>query len=110
VVAGRPFILGSRRELTGCEQTENDNDRKKKAAKAQTAGAVIRAKGRGQVVEDILQKLEESFTKEPGVKATLTDYIRLLQLRRELGDEEPREIKVTWVDSGSETEKSESEE
>ena len=38
------------------------------------------------------------FTKDQRVKATLGDYIRLVQLRRELGDEEPREIKVTWVD------------
>ena len=104
--AKRQLILGSRRELTGCEQTENENGRKKNAAKARTAEAVGRAKGRGQIVEDILQKLEETFTKEAPVKATLTDYIRLLQLRRELGDDEPREIKVTWVESGGEPERS----
>ena len=102
MVAGRPFILGSRRELAGCEQTENDNDRKKNAAKARAVG---RARGRGQVVEDILQKLEGTFAKKLGAKATLTEYIRLVQLRKELGDEEAREIKVTWIDSGSEPEK-----
>ena len=32
--------------------------------------------------------------------ATMSDYIRLLQLERELEDDEPpREIIVTWIDS-----------
>jgi hypothetical protein len=57
-----------------------------------------------------LQKLEATFTKEQGVKATLGDYIRLVQLRRELGDDEPREIKVTWVDKVEAERESDSEE
>jgi hypothetical protein len=32
------------------------------------------------------------------VKATLGDYIRLVQLQKELEEEEPGEITVTWVD------------
>jgi len=32
------------------------------------------------------------------VKATLGDYIRLVQLQQELEEEEPKDIKVTWVD------------
>ena len=32
------------------------------------------------------------------MKATLGDYIRLVQLQKELDDEEPKEIKVTWVE------------
>jgi hypothetical protein len=31
-------------------------------------------------------------------KATMGDYIRLVQLHKELDDEAPREIKVTWVE------------
>jgi hypothetical protein len=53
---------------------------------------------RAQKVEQILQKLETAFA-EQQVKATLADYIRLVQLRKELVDEEPREIKVTWVEA-----------
>jgi len=34
------------------------------------------------------------------VKATLGDYIKLIQLQKELDDEEqPKEIKVTWVEA-----------
>jgi hypothetical protein len=32
------------------------------------------------------------------VKASLTDYIRLMQLHRELEEEDATEIKVTWVE------------
>lgn len=76
--------------MRGFGQTEDEDHRKKNRVK--------RAKGRGRIVEEILQKLEETFTKDQRVKATLGDYIRLVQLRRELGDDEPEEIKVTWVD------------
>lgn len=54
---------------------------------------------RAQKVELILQRLETTFAQQQ-VKATLADYIRLVQLRKELVDEEPREIKVTWMDGG----------
>ena len=36
------------------------------------------------------------------VKATLGDYIRLVQLQTELEEEEPKDIKVTWVEPKSE--------
>ena len=39
----------------------------------------------------------------PDVKATFGDFIRLLQLQKELQVDEPREIKVTWIEP-SETE------
>ena len=53
------------------------------------------------VVKELLKKVEAKLTKEVA-KASLGDYIRLRQLQRELEEEEPKEIKVTWV----ETEKS----
>jgi hypothetical protein len=57
---------------------------------------------RAQMVEQILKNLETGFAKNTAMKATLGDYIRLVQLRKELEDDEPREIKVTWVDGGGE--------
>jgi hypothetical protein len=33
-----------------------------------------------------------------GIKGTIADYIRLMQLHKELDDDAPREIKVTWVE------------
>ena len=38
------------------------------------------------------------------VKASLGDYIRLVQLHKELDEEQqPREIKVTWVEPETES-------
>ena len=36
------------------------------------------------------------------MKATLGDYIRLVQLQQELEQEEPKDIQVTWVEPKSE--------
>lgn len=59
------------------------------------------------MVEQIIERVEQRLG-EGDVKATLGDYIRLIQLQKELEDEEPGEITVTWVDpekteTGSET-------
>jgi hypothetical protein len=53
--------------------------------------------GQAQAVKSMLTKIE---TKMSGgdMKATLGDYIRLVQLHKELDDESPKEIKVTWVE------------
>ena len=49
------------------------------------------------MVAEIRKKIESKLRKE--VKATLGDYIRLVQLQKDLEADEPREIKVTWVTS-----------
>ncbi len=50
-------------------------------------------------IHKLLTDIESRFEAESG-KASVADYIRLLQLERELeeADEGPREIRVTWVD------------
>jgi hypothetical protein len=40
----------------------------------------------------------EDKLKEPDFKPSLADFLRLVQLENETGDEEPKEIKVTWVE------------
>jgi hypothetical protein len=52
---------------------------------------------RAQTVKKMLAQVEEKMTMEP-IKATLGDYIRLVQLHKELDEEEPKEIRVTWVE------------
>ncbi len=54
---------------------------------------------RAEVVKTLLKKVEAKLAK--GVeKASLADYIRLVQLHKELDEETPREIKVSWVEPG----------
>jgi len=48
-------------------------------------------------VEKLLKKVEQKLSGQD-VKASLGDYIRLVQLHKELDEETPREIKVTWVE------------
>ena len=52
---------------------------------------------KAEVVEQILEKVEKRLG-EGDVKATVSDYIRLMQLHKELEDDEPGEITVKWVD------------
>lgn len=48
-------------------------------------------------IEKILQKFEEKIDSEDA-KVSVGDYIRLIQLCDELEIEEPKEIRVTWVE------------
>jgi hypothetical protein len=63
------------------------------------------ASGQAQVVKKMLAQIETKMGKNQ-MKATMGDYIRLVQLHKELDEESPKEIKVTWVEpAGNETEK-----
>lgn len=55
-----------------------------------------------EVIDTLLKRMEEKMS-APDVKVTLADYIRLLQLKKELEEDEPKEIRVTWVDRDSES-------
>ena len=57
---------------------------------------------RATVVKKLLKNIEEKLSGKD-VKASLGDYIRLVQLQKELDEEAPREIKVTWVEPGTRT-------
>jgi hypothetical protein len=50
-----------------------------------------------EVVRKLLAKVESKLGGQD-VKVTLADYIRLVQLRKELEEDEPKEIRVTWVE------------
>ena len=57
---------------------------------------------RADMVEKAIHSIEAKLGSTE-VKATFGDFIRLLQLQKELQIDRPREIKVTWIDP-SETE------
>ena len=40
----------------------------------------------------------EARLQDNDLKLTLADYLKLIQMEKEIDDGEPREIKVTWVD------------
>ena len=50
-------------------------------------------------IHKLLAEIESRFESESG-KASVSDYIRLLQLERELDEEEaPKEIRVRWIET-----------
>lgn len=69
---------------TSCEHCEHWNEVNKK----------LRI---GEVLRKVIVKMEQNLT-ETDFKASLTDYLKLVQLEKELGTELPQEIKVTWVE------------
>jgi predicted adenine nucleotide alpha hydrolase (AANH) superfamily ATPase len=53
---------------------------------------------RKEAINRILDKLEKQFI-EGELKGTVADYLRLIQVVKEMGDERPREIEIRWVNS-----------
>jgi len=76
---------------------EKEQEESARQPKAEGEGA-----GSGHSSRDTIAKLLDKIeTKLQGedLKVSLGDFIRLVQLEKELADEEtPREIKVTWVE------------
>jgi hypothetical protein len=71
---------------------------------AATGDTALDPKEQVVVVRRLLKKVEERLS-EGDVKASLADYIRLVQLQKELDEDTPKEIKVTWVEpKGTEAE------
>lgn len=74
------------------------------AEKKQNSATKQRDAKKAALVKKAIQAFENKL-KASEVKATVGDFVRLLQLQDEIEGEEPREIKVTWVEPG-ETESS----
>jgi hypothetical protein len=56
-----------------------------------------RRRNKAAVVSDVIKKFEQKLESDE-FKPTVGDFIRLLQLEKELEDEQPKEIKVSWVE------------
>lgn len=87
--AGGDYSL-SARKITADEL----NNKKKETEAEPVEKAPVESQAR--VVEKIRKRVEQKLS-ESDVKVTLGDYIRLVQLEKELEEDEPKEIKVTWV-------------
>ncbi len=72
-------------------------------AKPQSLKVATRATTAKRITEVIAQ-VEEQLSRSE-FKATIADYIRLLQVQKEYEKEMPRDIEVTWVESQNENER-----
>ena len=50
-----------------------------------------------RLLADAVKKVEGKLTADD-YKPTLADFLKLIQLEKELGQDEAKEIRVTWVD------------
>jgi len=53
-----------------------------------------------QVLTSTLAKIEAKL-KAKTYKPSLADYLKLMQLEKDFGEEDAREIRVTWVEPGT---------
>ena len=73
------------------EEQDPEKKRSRRAPKPRQRGSK-----RAHLVEKAIESIEQKLGSSD-VKATFADFIRLLQLQKELQADEPREIKVTWI-------------
>ncbi len=55
---------------------------------------------RAAALDWMIGEFEKKFRAET-FKASVPDYVRLLQARRDLGEERPHEVTVSWLDSSA---------
>jgi hypothetical protein len=72
----------------------------KKSPKPPKSGATkVDRRAYKTVVKSLRQNLQQKL--EKNIRASLSDYIRLVQLEKELQTTEAKETKATWVDPKS---------
>jgi len=53
---------------------------------------------RAGIVRKAIKSIEDKLG-APDMKVTLADLVRLLQIEKELDADEPREVRVRWIES-----------
>ena len=56
-------------------------------------------KHRARIVKKAIESIEKKLGTDD-MKVTLADLVRLLQIEKELYANEPREVRVRWIESG----------
>jgi hypothetical protein len=82
---------GSRKPGTGKREPEGGK------RKVGAGGREPEDGSRKKAVDGLIKKLQRRLSTSD-VKPTVGDFLRLLQFQQELEEEEPREVKVQWVE------------
>lgn len=61
------------------------------------AEEAAQGKSKAELVKEVILKIEQKLDRNE-LKPTVGDFIRLLQLEKELEEEQPKEIKISWVE------------
>jgi hypothetical protein len=84
---GALFFAGTERAMDNTEKP-----------RARSADKRRKAKERNERICELLSVFERQAVGEE-TKISVSDYVRLLQLKREFDGDKPKDIIVTWVDS-----------
>jgi hypothetical protein len=83
-------------------------EKKKRRTKAAESGAAKRSgkkqgRNKTELISRVIANIESKLISEE-LKPSVGDFIRLLQLEKELDEEQPKEIKVSWVEAEEQSE------
>jgi hypothetical protein len=78
-------------KATGPESADGEKKEESKGAHDQRLGRVASA------IDDAIDNIREKLTSED-LRASVSDLVRLIQLRKELTDDAPRQVTVRWVE------------
>jgi len=74
--------------------SSSDASKNKTSEETEINAGLLRAVDAG------IEKMRQQLTGETKMTGTVTDLIRLLQLRKELEGDRPRHITARWIDEG----------
>ena len=80
-------------EKTGKNTSKNTGEKTDK----NTSKDPGRRANKAELVEKAIQRIEKRMESDE-MKASFGDFIRLLQLHKELQIDQPSEIKITWIE------------
>ncbi len=70
---------------------------RKKRPRKRSAKGKKRIGKEAALVKLVMESIEDKLRAKE-LNATVGDFIRLMQLEKELGGEQPKEIKVSWIE------------
>jgi len=80
-------------EKAEAEKAEAEKAEPEKAAPEATTRKFTKA----ELVSEVIRKFETKLATDE-LKPTVGDLLRLLQMEQEMEEEQPREIRVSWID------------
>jgi hypothetical protein len=78
----------------------SSNVRKRKTSRETVSAESAESTDLLATIDIAIEAMKKSLKEKGCEKGSLSDLIRLLQLRRELNAERPRHISVRWIDEG----------
>ena len=95
--AGGKFWARTERAQMGEEKKGRQEKTEGGATTKPTGAKRRRRRNKAAFVREVISKIEEKLSGDDA-KPSVGDFIRLLQLEKELEEEQPREIQVSWVE------------